>query len=77
MGQHLRILEVADDVPHTAEAGAAQASLGLRGSWRLMQLVLVLALFAARVWINRRGLILIEAPSSAYRRGTAGVGLTP
>ena len=55
MAQHLRILEVADDVPHTAEAGAAQASLGLGGAWRLTHLVLVLALFAARVWINHRG----------------------
>jgi hypothetical protein len=55
MAQHLRILEVADDVPHTAEAGAARASLGLRGTRRLTHLVLVLALFAARVWIKRRG----------------------
>src|SRR5882724_4186646 len=55
MAQHLRILEVADDGPHTAEAGAAQASLGLQGAWRLIHLVLVLALFAARIWINHRG----------------------
>jgi hypothetical protein len=55
MAQHLRILEVADDGPHTAEAGGPRASLGLWGTWRLTHLVLVLALFAARVWINRRG----------------------
>ena len=54
MAQHLRILDLADDFPDTAEA-AARASLGLQGTWRLTHLVLVLALVAARVWINRHG----------------------
>ena len=35
--------------------GISRAYLGFKGAWRLTHLVLVLALFAARVWINRRG----------------------
>jgi predicted unusual protein kinase regulating ubiquinone biosynthesis (AarF/ABC1/UbiB family) len=75
MAQHLRILEVADDVPHTAEAGAARASLGLRGTWRLTHLVLVLALFAARVWINRRGWFGRHSISPSNLRHREGVVL--
>jgi predicted unusual protein kinase regulating ubiquinone biosynthesis (AarF/ABC1/UbiB family) len=75
MAQHLKILEVADNVPHTAEAGAARASLGLRGTWRLTHLVLVLALFAARVWINRRGWFGCHSISPSDLRHREGVVL--
>jgi predicted unusual protein kinase regulating ubiquinone biosynthesis (AarF/ABC1/UbiB family) len=55
MVEHMRFRGVADDGTHTAEVGATLAYLRLKGAWRLSYLVLVFALFAAHVWINRRG----------------------
>jgi predicted unusual protein kinase regulating ubiquinone biosynthesis (AarF/ABC1/UbiB family) len=55
MVQHPRLREVADDGTHTAEVGAAQAYLRLKGAWRLTHLLLIFVLFAVRIWINRRG----------------------
>jgi predicted unusual protein kinase regulating ubiquinone biosynthesis (AarF/ABC1/UbiB family) len=55
MVQYMRSREVADDGPHAAEAGGARAYLGLQGARRLTHLLLVAVLFAARLWINRRG----------------------